>query len=135
MCDINYLLHPGGILNYVNNVSPGAFHPDVEYITISGKWKQGVDEFSIADFEGWFAGLTYKQTCGVANVWGDGITPCEIAHLDGSEEVTLNGCYHSPIGERVNESEKNMNTNSNNSSLYRPWYGSEDMLKQWHQYI
>jgi hypothetical protein len=54
--------------------------------------------------------------CGDAGAWGDGITPVVTAHLDGAENVTLEGVFHTPLG-------------SDDES--RPWYGSPRVLDQW----
>jgi hypothetical protein len=48
-------------------------------------------------------------------VWGDGIVPVSIAHLEGSRELTLEGVYHSPLG----------------AGEGRPWYGTPGVLEQW----
>lgn len=45
-----------------------------------------------------FVGQGYKQVCGQADVWGDGVVPEVSAHLKGALNITLNGVYHSPIG-------------------------------------
>ena len=60
-------------------------------------------------------GQGYKQVCGSAAAWGDGITPVQTAHLDGAENVTLEGVFHTPVG----------------SSDARPWYGTPKVLDQW----
>lgn len=57
--------------------------------------------------------------CGQAEVWGDGITPVDWAHLDGAENVVLDGVYHSPVG----------------AGPERPWYGTEGVLEQWVHYL
>ena len=38
------------------------------------------------------------------------------AHLDGANNITIDGVYHSPVGAQ---------------SPGRPWYGSTGILEQW----
>ena len=52
---------------------------------------------------------------------GDGITPVPIAHLEGSEKVVVDDCYHSPVGSEPGSG--------------RRWYGSEEMLAQWVSHV
>ncbi|XP_074276538.1 uncharacterized protein LOC141600250 [Silene latifolia] len=61
-------------------------------------------------------GQGYKQVCGKADVWGDGVVPEESAHLEGALNVSLDGVYHSPVG---------------SDDILRPWYGSPQVLKKW----
>ncbi|KAK1386391.1 hypothetical protein POM88_024126 [Heracleum sosnowskyi] len=61
-----------------------------------------------ATFRARFVGQGYKQICGQADVWGDGVVPEVSAHLEGALNISLDGVYHSPVG-------------SDDES--RPWYG------------
>ncbi|KAL6008631.1 hypothetical protein ACLOJK_034145 [Asimina triloba] len=63
-----------------------------------------------------FVGQGYKQVCGQADVWGDGVVPEMSAHLEGGLNISLDGVYHSPVG-------------SDDKS--RPWYGSPAVLEKW----
>lgn len=63
-----------------------------------------------------FVGQGYKQVCGQADVWGDGVVPEVSAHLEGALNISLDGVYHSPVG---SEDES------------RPWYGSPAVVEQW----
>ncbi|XP_020571765.1 uncharacterized protein LOC110018700 isoform X2 [Phalaenopsis equestris] len=63
-----------------------------------------------------FIGQGYKQVCGKADVWGDGVVPEMSAHLDGALNISLDGVYHSPVG---------------SDELLRPWYGSPSVVQQW----
>ncbi|KAG8076663.1 hypothetical protein GUJ93_ZPchr0006g44492 [Zizania palustris] len=63
-----------------------------------------------------FIGQGYKQVCGRADVWGDGVVPEESAHLEGALNISFDGVYHSPVG---------------SDDEQRPWYGSPAILKQW----
>lgn len=63
-----------------------------------------------------FVGQGYKQVCGKAEVWGDGVVPEASAHLEGALNISLDGVYHSPVG---------------SDDELRPWYGSPGVVKQW----
>eukprot|EP00268_Persea_americana_P057845 TRINITY_DN6959_c0_g1_i1.p1 TRINITY_DN6959_c0_g1~~TRINITY_DN6959_c0_g1_i1.p1 ORF type:complete len:285 (+),score=47.12 TRINITY_DN6959_c0_g1_i1:407-1261(+) len=63
-----------------------------------------------------FVGQGYKQVCGQADVWGDGVVPEMSAHLEGALNITLDGVYHSPVG---------------SDDTLRPWYGSPSIVEQW----
>ncbi|KAA8520327.1 hypothetical protein F0562_014583 [Nyssa sinensis] len=63
-----------------------------------------------------FIGQGYKQVCGQADVWGDGVVPEVSAHLEGALNLSLDGVYHSPVG---------------SDDALRPWYGSPTVVKQW----
>lgn len=66
------------------------------YVCLAGKYLKGSS--NIRETAAWTVGLGYQQVCGNAEVWGDGITPVDWAHLDGAENVVLEGVYHSPLG-------------------------------------
>ncbi|BFG21333.1 hypothetical protein CerSpe_076070 [Prunus speciosa] len=63
-----------------------------------------------------FVGQGYKQVCGQADVWGDGVVPEVSAHLEGALNISLDGVYHSPVG---------------SDDILRPWYGSPAIVEQW----
>ncbi|KAK9144066.1 hypothetical protein Sjap_003969 [Stephania japonica] len=63
-----------------------------------------------------FIGQGYKQVCGQADVWGDGVVPEVSARLDGALNIIIDGVYHSPVG---------------SDDKLRPWYGSPAILEQW----
>ncbi|PNT65799.1 hypothetical protein BRADI_3g02817v3 [Brachypodium distachyon] len=67
-------------------------------------------------FRSRFVGQGYKQVCGRADVWGDGVVPEVSAHLEGALNISFDGVYHSPVGSDDEE---------------RPWYGSPAILQQW----
>ncbi|XP_071690555.1 uncharacterized protein [Rutidosis leptorrhynchoides] len=69
-----------------------------------------------ATFRTRFVGQGYKQVCGQADVWGDGVVPEVSAHLEGALNLSFDGVYHSPVG-------------SDDES--RPWYGSPAVVDQW----
>lgn len=61
-------------------------------------------------------GQGYKQVCGKADVWGDGVVPEVSAHLEGAMNITLDGVYHSPVG---------------SDDTQNPWYGSPAVVEKW----
>ncbi|XP_058086092.1 uncharacterized protein LOC131233410 isoform X2 [Magnolia sinica] len=63
-----------------------------------------------------FIGQGYKQVCGQADVWGDGVVPEISAYLEGALNISLEGVYHSPVG---------------SDDVLRPWYGSPAVLEKW----
>ncbi|TKW38208.1 hypothetical protein SEVIR_1G098800v4 [Setaria viridis] len=71
---------------------------------------------SSATWRARFVGQGYKQVCGRADVWGDGVVPEMAAHLEGALNISFDGVYHSPVGADDEQ---------------RPWYGSPAILKQW----
>ncbi|MBD2021054.1 lipase, partial [Leptolyngbya sp. FACHB-36] len=93
-------------LEFVNLTYPGAFYSDVRYVCVAGKAIYG------DRWRSWLAYSSYKLTCGNGNTWGDGITPIEAAHLEGAENLTLDGAKHSPRA----------------GSL---WYGSPGVIDAW----
>ncbi|RDX61551.1 hypothetical protein CR513_60211, partial [Mucuna pruriens] len=67
-----------------------------------------------------FVGQGYKQVCGQADVWGDGVVPQVSAHLEGALNICFDGVYHSPVGA---------------DDATRPWYGSPHVLDQWVEHL
>ncbi|XP_078437931.1 alpha/beta-Hydrolases superfamily protein [Wolffia australiana] len=65
-------------------------------------------------------GQGYKQVCGRADVWGDGVVPEISAHLEGALNISLDGVYHSPVGADPRR---------------RPWYGSPAVLDSWFSHL
>lgn len=97
-------------LDFVKQCYPGAFYPQVRYICVAGKAVYG------DRWRSWFTHSSYKLTSGNGNCWGDSITPIEAAHLEGAENLTLEGVWHSPQpGKR--------------------WYGSPDVVRTWATYL
>lgn len=87
----------------------------VRVTCLAGKWLEGSAEFEMASPQNFLIGQGYKQVCGYSDVWGDGITPVAAAHLEGADNIILNGAFHTPVG----------------SSDARPWYGTPEILGQW----
>ncbi len=96
-------------LNFVNHTYPGAFHADVHYVCVAGRAVYGQRWGS--GWAGWLAYSSYQLTGGTGTTWGDGITPIAAAHLDGADNLTIEGARHSP-----------------RSGL---WYGSPSCITQW----
>jgi pimeloyl-ACP methyl ester carboxylesterase len=98
-------------LDFVKTHYPGAFYPEVKYVCVAGRAIYGQRRLGQ-----WLAYNSYKLTCGIGNVWGDGITPIDSAHLDGAINLTLDDVLHSP---------RRIGT----------WYGSPEVLPSWVQYL
>jgi pimeloyl-ACP methyl ester carboxylesterase len=97
-------------LDFVKNNYPGAFYSEVKYVCVAGKAICGSPR------DNWLAYNSYKLTCGEGNCWGDGITPVSSAHLDGAENLTLEGVMHSPRYRSI-------------------WYGSPQVREAWVPYL
>lgn len=98
-------------LDFVNNNYPGAFYKNVRYVCVAGKTIFGQKRRG-----SWLAYSSYQLTCGQGNTWGDGITPIAAAHLEGAENIVIEGVRHSPRSRG-------------------DWYGSPEALKAWVQYL
>ncbi|KAG5232925.1 hypothetical protein OIU77_004340 [Salix suchowensis] len=88
-------------------------HPTAEAVLVNDL---GISTSSSPGFRARFVGQGYKQVCGQADVWGDGVVPEASAHLDGAFNISLDGVYHSPVG---------------SDDELRPWYGSPAVAEQW----
>lgn len=116
-----------GITRHLEEEMPGAFHPEVRYTTVASKYLEGLplaeglgrigEEGVLARMAG---GFGYQQVCGDAAAWGDGITPVPSAHLPGAEQLTLEGVYHSPLGQAQADA---------------PWYGDAEVVEQWVEHL
>jgi triacylglycerol esterase/lipase EstA (alpha/beta hydrolase family) len=98
-------------LDFVNDNYPDATYPDVRYICVAGK-----SVFGAKKFGQWLAYSSYEMTCGKGDVWGDGITPIEAAHLQGAKNITIEGVKHSPRTSGI-------------------WYGSPEVIDRWSSYL
>jgi hypothetical protein len=98
-------------LDFVNDNYPGAHYAEVEYICVAGKAIYGEKKLAT-----WIPYNSYELTCGIGNTWGDGITPIQAAHLDGAENITIEGVIHSPKPAQL-------------------WYGSPEILPIWTKYL
>ena len=107
-----------GILTYVDARCPGAAELRAaggRFVCVAGRYVRGSAALTPAQASAWVVGQGYRQVCGAAEVWGDGITPQDWALLPGAEHVVLDGVFHSPVG----------------AGPDRPWYGSPGVLEQW----
>ncbi|BAY11764.1 esterase/lipase family protein [Calothrix sp. NIES-2098] len=98
-------------LDFVSNNYPGAFYKNVRYVCVAGKTIFGERRPGR-----WLAYSSYQLTCGQGNTWGDGITPIVAAHLDGAENIVIEGVRHSPRSPGI-------------------WYGSPQTLQTWIKYL
>ncbi|WJX36345.1 hypothetical protein P8452_24233 [Trifolium repens] len=108
----------------------GKSNPNVEAVVPSNSSDQLLPEaavmnaastsFSNTTLRARFVGQGYKQVCGQADVWGDGVVPEVSAHLEGALNISLDGVYHSPVG---------------SDDTIRPWYGSPGVLEQWIEHL
>ncbi|PSB03091.1 esterase/lipase family protein [Merismopedia glauca] len=98
-------------LDFVNHGYPGAFYANVRYVCVAGK-----SVFGQRRRGSWLAYSSYKLTCGVGNTWGDGITPINAAHLEGANNLIIEGVKHSPRSPGI-------------------WYGSPVVAPEWVQYL
>uniref|UniRef100_A0A6N2NLV4 Uncharacterized protein n=1 Tax=Salix viminalis TaxID=40686 RepID=A0A6N2NLV4_SALVM len=128
-----------GLLYYVEKHCKKLYTPELRYVCIAGRYIQGarfvgdsnveaksmrlslLNDLGISTstspgFRARFVGQGYKQVCGQADVWGDGVVPEVSAHLDGAFNISLDGVYHSPVG---------------SEDELRPWYGSPAVVEQW----
>ncbi|XP_051146474.1 uncharacterized protein LOC127262032 [Andrographis paniculata] len=132
-----------GLLDYIEkNCAKAVYTPELRFVCIAGRYIQGARLLSSGNttimseidqpveemagivasasppttFEARFVGQGYKQVCGQADVWGDGVVPEMSAHLEGALNIRLDGVYHSPIGA---------------DDETRPWYGSPAIVDQW----
>ena len=120
-----------GLLAYVEDRYPGAFHSELRYLTVGSTAQKGVlpgpwrgsedaDEGLIA---GALAYASYLPLCGDGLAKGDGITPIACAHLDGAEQREVDA-YHIAfvpgIGTRL---------------LGTPWYGSPGAFGAWCDFL
>jgi triacylglycerol esterase/lipase EstA (alpha/beta hydrolase family) len=94
-------------LDFVKTHYPGAFHPGVRYVCVAGKAVFGDRRWSQ-----WLTYSSYELTCGRGDLWGDGITPIEAAHLAGAENIVLEKVMHSPRADAL-------------------WYGSPEAVRSW----
>lgn len=98
-------------LDFVKVNYPGAFYPYIRYVCVAGK-----SIFGSRKKGSWLAFNSYQITCGNGETWGDGITPIEVAHLEGAENLTIEGVRHSPKSPGL-------------------WYGSPEILPLWTKYL
>ncbi|CAL9152494.1 unnamed protein product [Musa hybrid cultivar] len=89
---------------------------ELNKIKLPAKYSNDKSLSSAPSLHARFVGQSYKQVCGQADVWGDGVVPEVSAHLEGALNISLDGVYHSPVG---------------SDGTIRPWFGSASVLKKW----
>lgn len=108
-----------GILTFVESQCASAAElatRGVAVTCLAGKWLEGAEKLEgVGNAPNFLVGQGYKQVCGASGAWGDGITPVATAHMEGADNVVLEGVFHTPLG----------------SSDARPWYGTPAVLDQW----
>jgi len=116
-----------GALRITNERFPGSFHHNkfeeeeqqqqVFYLTVIGNAIRGEQQRRSTPFEPTtikgFAYNSYEAVCGDGTTVGDGVVPVCSAHLDGAQQLDLDGVLHS------------INAPDN-------WYGSTGVINQWH---
>lgn len=105
-------------------------HVQVDYVTIAGKFIRGSNLGGEGSISQKIVGLGYMQVCGKSDVWGDGVVPVESAHLEGANNIELDGVYHSPVG-----AARSATDNGDSSEGDRVWYGSQNILSEWVNYL
>jgi pimeloyl-ACP methyl ester carboxylesterase len=79
--------------SWVDRTYPGAFYPDVQYLTVSGKLIAGKEKGSARERA---AFLSYEWISTVGEQWGDGVVPLSLSTLDGAPSLVLDGVGHGP---------------------------------------
>ncbi|PSC73077.1 alpha beta-hydrolase [Micractinium conductrix] len=137
-----------GILTWVTDASPGAFHPEVSYTTLAGRYLKGSPLQGPGSWQQRVVGAGYQQVCGDATAWGDGVVPVPSAHLEGAQQMTLEGAYHSPLGASEDGrpiASVQLSSDDGEAAVAaavaaggtaggaqaRLWYGSHSLLAEW----
>jgi hypothetical protein len=122
----------GSTLALTNLRYPGAHEPGVRYVAVCGRSVRG------AELQGWRpglplapvgAGVSYRASCGEAEVEGDGVTPVATAMLEGAEQVVLEGVLHQPGP--GGESKEEEGAGGSAGSGGDRWYGSKSVVALW----
>jgi hypothetical protein len=111
-----------GLLTYVEDRFPGAFHESIRYQTVGSRAVRGKAS-SITELDGLLASASYLPLCGDAFVEGDGITPLQCAHLEGAEQREVEAfhiAFVPGIGARL---------------LGTRWYGSKEVVEEWAAFL
>jgi hypothetical protein len=82
-----------GLLTYVEERYPGAYHPELRYMTVGSRAQRGALPGKGAGLiAGSLAFASYLPLSGNGNHVGDGITPLACAHLEGAEQREVCVC-------------------------------------------
>jgi pimeloyl-ACP methyl ester carboxylesterase len=99
---------------FVNSKYPGAFYPDVKYLSVIGKAVYGRQIGLPDEMLAWQSyGLLEPKN---PAQWGDGIISLASAYLPGAENIILKGIYHASV-------------------LGRPSYIAEGAVSVWGKYL
>jgi len=112
----------GGTLTWLNKTWPGACFLDqgIEYTCVAGQLVHGNKDAPRRTLAK-YACNSYREVCGDGHGQpGDGVVPICCAHLEGAQNVTLEGVFHS-----ISRS----GTFADCNKLV--WYGSEDVVDTW----
>jgi len=114
-----------GLLSYVEERYPGAYHEDLRYLTVGSKSQKGglPGTSAVGLLAGTLAYASYLPICGDGSVEGDGITPINSCHLEGAEQREVDA-FHIDfvpgLGTRL---------------LGTPWYGSPQVVDGWMDFL
>ena len=109
-----------GLLSDVEARYPGAYHPDIKYMTVGSRAVKGAAEWKL---DGLLALASYLPLCGDAFCEGDGITPISCAHLDGAEQREVDAFHIAFV------------PGSGTRLMGTPWYGSPEVIEQWADFL
>ncbi|KAL0041507.1 hypothetical protein WJX79_005714 [Trebouxia sp. C0005] len=112
----------GGTLTWLNTQWPGAFFKDqgIQYTCVAGQLVAGNKEAANRTLAK-YACNSYREVCGDGHgQLGDGVVPRCCAHLEGADNLLLDGVFHS-ISKK--------GTFAGRSQLV--WYGSDDVIDAW----
>jgi len=113
-----------GLLSYVEESYPGAYHEELRYLTVGSTAQKGALPGSGAGLvAGSLALASYLPLCGEGFTDGDGITPICCAHLDGAEQRDVDA-YHIAFV-----------PGSGTRLLGTPWYGSPHVVEEWADFL
>lgn len=104
-----------GAVRYVDENFPGAFLSDLFYVSVCGTAVFGNSSAEKGTPQ-YFAADSYSQVTGSKNKGeeiGDGVVPLSSAHLNGAQQITLDGVWHSI------QAPKNY------------WYGGDGVIDKW----
>ena len=109
----------GSTLALTNLRYPGAHEPGVRYVAACGVGTRGADLSRLrlggagcVNLSSVSAGVSYRASCGSADVDGDGVTPVQTALLEGATRVVMDGVAHEPGARKI-------------------WYGSPEAVARW----
>jgi pimeloyl-ACP methyl ester carboxylesterase len=103
-------------LDFATQFYPGAYHPNIKYVSLIGKAVQG-RPFRTGSIEEWIAYRSYRVLHPHhPQQWGDGIITVSSAHIPGADNYVLPGIYHVPV-------------------LGKPSYSAPSALAIWSRYL